>query len=140
LKFLQQTWQSIVRDINGTNNLKSVVIAYAKHWKNVFKTNSTIDDIDVLVKCLNDEYELISKVLHDIDLNQFQQWIEKTIQNIKIPLKDQDDDIENCRQAFQLLQTLTHCSLNKDINVYLMTIINSVRYYWINQKIYNYEF
>ncbi|CAF3827857.1 unnamed protein product, partial [Adineta steineri] len=126
LKFLQQTWQSIVRDINGTNNLKSVVIAYAKHWKNVFKTTSTIDDIDVLVKCLNDEYELISKVIHDIDLNQFQQWIEKTVQNIKIPLKDQDDDIENCRQAFQLLQTLTHCSLNKEINVYLMTIINSV--------------
>jgi hypothetical protein len=82
LKYLQQTWQSLVRDMNGTNNLKQVVNAYAQQWGKIFKINSTIDDIDALVKCLNDQYELVSKVIESIDQNQFQQWIERTIQNI----------------------------------------------------------
>jgi hypothetical protein len=68
--------------MNGTNNLKQVVSAYAQQWGKVFKINSTIDDIDALVKCLNDQYELVSKVIESIDQNQFQQWIERTIQNI----------------------------------------------------------
>ncbi|CAF3429578.1 unnamed protein product, partial [Rotaria sp. Silwood2] len=127
LKFLQQTWKSIVREINENNHLKQVVIAYAKQWKYVLKFNSTLDDINALVKCLNDQYELISNVIQSIDQNQFQQWIENIIQNIKIPLEDQEEDINNCRQAFQLLQTLSHCSLNKENNLYLLTIINSVR-------------
>ncbi|CAF4854262.1 unnamed protein product, partial [Rotaria socialis] len=80
-------------------------ISYAKHWVDVFQSNSTIDDINSLVKCLNDQYELISKVIQAIDQNQFQQWIENSIQNIKIPLEDQADNIDNCQQAFQLLQT-----------------------------------
>ncbi|CAF3953495.1 unnamed protein product [Rotaria sordida] len=126
LKFLQQTWKSLVRDINETNHLKQVVIAYAKQWEYILKLNSTIDDIDALVKCLNDQYELISKVIQSIEQNQFQQWIENIIQNIKIPLEDQEEDINNCRQAFQLLQTLSHCSLNKENNLYFLTIINSV--------------
>ncbi|CAF5229912.1 unnamed protein product, partial [Rotaria magnacalcarata] len=111
--YLQQTWKSIAREIHENDNLKQVVISYAKHWGDVFQSNSTIDDINSLVKCLNDQYELISKVIEAIDQNQFQQWIENSIQNIKIPLEDQADDIDNCQQAFQLLQTLTHCSLNK---------------------------
>jgi hypothetical protein len=82
LSFLQQTWKSIVREMNGTNHLKPVVIAYAKQWEHVMNTHSTIDDIDALVKCLNDQYELISKFIQSIDQNQFQQWIEKTIQHI----------------------------------------------------------
>jgi hypothetical protein len=77
--FLQLTWKSIIREINGT---KQVVIAYAKQWENILKINSTIDDINALVKCLNDEYELISKILQTIDQNQFQQWIDNTIQYI----------------------------------------------------------
>ncbi|CAF4653625.1 unnamed protein product, partial [Rotaria sp. Silwood2] len=125
LKFLQQTWKSIVREINENNHLKQVVIVYAKQWKYVLKFNSTLDDINALVKCLNDQYELISNVIQSIDQNQFQQWIENIIQNIKIPLEDQEEDINNCRQAFQLLQTLSHCSLNKENNLYLLTIINS---------------
>ncbi|UJR14390.1 hypothetical protein I4U23_001387 [Adineta vaga] len=126
LKFLQQTWQSLVRDMNDTNEFKQVVIVYAKHWNYILKDHSTIDDINALVKCLNDQYELISKVIESMELNQFQQWIENTIQHIKIPLNDQDDDIKNCQQAFRLLQTLAHCSLNKELNLYLMTIINSI--------------
>ncbi|CAF5178755.1 unnamed protein product [Rotaria magnacalcarata] len=125
LIYLQQTWKSIAREIHENDNLKQVVISYAKHWGDVFQSNSTINDINSLVKCLNDQYELISKVIQAIDQNQFQQWIENSIQNIKIPLEDQADDIDNCQQAFQLLQTLTHCSLNKEQNVYLMTILNS---------------
>ncbi|CAM4945783.1 unnamed protein product [Rotaria socialis] len=125
LIYLQQTWKSIAREIHENDNLKQVVISYAKHWVDVFQSNSTIDDINSLVKCLNDQYELISKVIQAIDQNQFQQWIENSIQNIKIPLEDQADNIDNCQQAFQLLQTLTHCSLNKEQNIYLMTILNS---------------
>jgi hypothetical protein len=82
LKYLQQTWKSIVRDINGTNQLKQVVGAYAKQWEHVLKTTATIDDIDGLVRCLNDQYELISKILESMDQNQFQQWIERTVQYI----------------------------------------------------------
>jgi hypothetical protein len=82
LKYLQQIWKSIVRDINGTNQLKQVVGAYAKQWEHVLKTTATIDDIDGLVRCLNDQYELISKILESMDQNQFQQWIERTVQYI----------------------------------------------------------
>jgi hypothetical protein len=79
LKFLQQTWKSLIREIHGT---KQVVIAYAKQWKNVLKMNATMEDIDALVKCLHDQYELISNIMQSIEQNQFQQWIEKTIQYI----------------------------------------------------------
>lgn len=82
LKFLQQTWQSLARDMNGTNNLRQVAIAYAKHWENVWQTNATMDDVDALVKCLHDQYALVSKVIERMEFDQFQQWIEKTVRNI----------------------------------------------------------
>ncbi|CAF1121281.1 unnamed protein product [Adineta ricciae] len=126
LKFLQQTWKSLIRDMNESNQFKQVVIAYVKQWEHVLKSQSTIEDIDALVKCLNDRHELISKVIQSMELTQFQQWIENSIQHIKIPLNDHEDDIQNCHQALLLLQTLARCSLSKELNAYLMTIIDSV--------------
>lgn len=82
LTYLQQTWQSIVREINENNDLKQVVIAYVKQWENVLKPTSTINDVAALVKCLNDQYQLISKIVQTIGQDQFQQWIENSIQNI----------------------------------------------------------
>jgi hypothetical protein len=84
LKYLQQIWKSVIREKNG---IKQVVIAYAKQWEYVLKMNANIDDIHALVKCLDDQYELISKILQSIDQNQFQQWIENIIQYIVCYLK-----------------------------------------------------
>ncbi len=78
-KYLEQTWKSLMRETEGT---KQVMIAYAKEWEKIWKRNSTIEDIDAIVKCLNDEYELITKIIQLIDQNQFQQWMEKTIEDI----------------------------------------------------------
>jgi hypothetical protein len=77
--FLEQTWKSLMRETDGT---KRVFIAYAKEWEKIWKRNSTIEDIDAIVKCLNDEYGLITKIIQLIDQNQFQQWIEKIIEDI----------------------------------------------------------
>ena len=41
-----------------------------------------MDDINTLVRYLNDQYELISNILQSIDEKQFQQRIENIIQNI----------------------------------------------------------
>lgn len=79
LKYLQQTWISLRSEINQA---KQVAIAYAKQWDKVLKRNFTLDDIDALVKCLYDQYELIEKILHGIEQNQFQQWIDNLIQYI----------------------------------------------------------
>jgi hypothetical protein len=68
-----------MRETDGT---KRVFIAYAKEWEKIWKRNSTIEDIDAIVKCLNDEYGLITKIIQLIDQNQFQQWIEKIIEDI----------------------------------------------------------
>ena len=34
--------------------------------------------------------------------------------------------MENCRKGFQILQTLAHCALDKEKNLYLMNVLNSV--------------
>jgi hypothetical protein len=54
----------------------------------MIKINSTIDDIDALVRCWYDEYLLISRVLEPFD-----------------------------QQQFQRIQILVHCSFNKDNNM-----------------------
>ena len=82
LKFLLQTWKSVVREINDTDNLKPVVITYAKQWDRILKMNSTMNDINTLVRYLNDQYDLVSNILQSVDQKQFQQWIENLIQNI----------------------------------------------------------
>lgn len=77
--FLQQTWKSLIRE---TSDIKQVVIAYAKQWKNSLHNHSTSEDITTLVKYLNDQYDLLSNILQSIDQNQFQQWINERIQYI----------------------------------------------------------
>ena len=125
--FLQQTWKSIARDVQGVPPLKPVVIAYAKQWKTVMQSSATIDDIDALVKCLDDQHGLISQIVGSMNDGQFQQWMQQTLQHIKIPFGDEEEeDVNQCRRAFQVLQTLAHCTLNAEINVYFMTIIHSV--------------
>lgn len=68
-----------MRETNGT---KQVVMAYAKQWEKVWKSEATTEDIDALVKCLNDEYELVGKIMQMMEQSQFQQWLEKTTEKI----------------------------------------------------------
>jgi hypothetical protein len=78
-KYLEQTWKSLMKEPEGT---KRVFIAYAKEWEKIWKSSPTIEDIDAMVQCLNDEYELIGKMVQLIEQSQFQQWVEKTIEDI----------------------------------------------------------
>lgn len=77
--FLHQIWKLLIKE---TNDIKQVVIVYAKQWKNIFQNNLTNDDINTFVKYLYDQYDLLSNILQIIDQNQFQQWINERIQSI----------------------------------------------------------
>ena len=80
LKYLQQTWKSLVREANV--NHQQVMIAYAKQWQKICSNQATMEDIDALVTCLNDQYELVGKIMQAMEQEQFEQWLKKTTENI----------------------------------------------------------
>ena len=82
LPFLQQTWTSILRDLNQVTHLKPIVVAYGKHWTEVMQNKTTIEDINALVRCLDDQYEIVSKIIEGMGQSQCEEWMEKTIQPI----------------------------------------------------------
>lgn len=79
LKFLQQTWKSFMREINAN---KQVMIAYAKQWDKIWTNQATMEDIDAIIICLNDEYQVVGKVIQAMEQNQFEQWLDKIMENI----------------------------------------------------------
>lgn len=80
IQYLQQTWKSLIREVNI--NHQQVMIAYAKQWENIWLNQATIDDIDAIVISLNDQYEFIEKIIQGMEEEQFQQWLQKIIENI----------------------------------------------------------
>ena len=78
--YLQQTWKSLTREVNV--NHQQVMIAYAKQWEKIWTNQATMEDIDALVACLNDQYELVGKIMQTMEQEQFEQWLQKTIENI----------------------------------------------------------
>ena len=78
-KYLQQTWKSLMREINAN---KQVMIAYAKQWEKIWTNQATMEDIDAIVICLNDEYQVVGKIIQAMEQNQFERWLEKIIDDI----------------------------------------------------------
>lgn len=98
-EFFKQIWKLLARE---TNDVKQVIIAFAKQWKD----NYSIEDLNVFVKWLDREYDLLTKICIEIDENLFRQWIEQI-------------------EELKFIQTLAHCDLKKEKNDCLMTKIHS---------------
>lgn len=74
LKYLHQTWKSLMRETNAN---KQVMIAYANQWEKIWTNQATMEDIEAMIICLNDEYQFVGKIIQTMEQNQFEQWLNK---------------------------------------------------------------
>lgn len=81
-EFLQSTWSLILREINDEPHFKQIVTAYADRWNELMKNRTSLDDLNGLVRCLDQNYESFSKILQSVDIELFQQWFERILEVI----------------------------------------------------------
>lgn len=81
-KFLHQTWTLILREISKDQEIKSVVLAYARRWSELMEENVQIQDLDCLIQSIHDQYQILSNILQTIEFEFFQAWIEQKLQPI----------------------------------------------------------